>query len=393
MTAIVLILLGLVISLAVSTRIFRRRWRASEEQRTIELQRERYQQVELMHAESTRMALLLDGMIEGLVELDASGRVMLANRAAEKMFGFSRMLAGRTVLDLLRNRDVAALASRALVAAEPIEEEVQLEGATRRVLQISAVALHDAKGAVSGAVLVFRDITRLRQLESVRQDFVANVSHELRTPLSVMKSAAETLLDGGMNDATVATRFLGIIDKHASRLGLLIDDLLLLSRLDSEHLTLKLESLSLHGVVQEVLNNFVSQAQVRGASLHNRVPPEIFVRADPDRFQQIVGNLIDNAVKHGRPEGQILVRARVLNYERVEVSVRDDGPGIPVEAQPRIFERFYRVDKARSREQGGTGLGLAIVKNLVLAHGGVVRVESTPGNGTEFFFTLSRVEN
>ena len=357
-----------------------------QHERELRAERERHAAAEQAH--QARMEAMLDGMIEGLVVLDAKGRIALANHAAEQMFQFSRMMVGGTVLETLRNHEVAALAVRAATAAEAIEHEVRLEGAAPRVLQISAVALHGQQDTVAGTVLVFHDVTRLRQLEAMRQDFVANVSHELRTPLSLIKSTAETLIDSGMKDPAVNARFLEIIDKHASRLTLLIDDLLLLARLDSDRVELNLQPVRLRDAAQEAVDYSVLRAKSRNVSLENRVPVEVVAHADPDRLQQVLGNLIDNAIKYGRADGRVVVQGRVIDPQRVELSVRDDGPGIPPEATSRIFERFYRVDKARSREQGGTGLGLAIVKNVVLAHGGEVRVESAPGAGAEFFITL-----
>jgi signal transduction histidine kinase len=222
----------------------------------------------------------------------------------------------------------------------------------------------------------------------MRQDFVANVSHELRTPLSLIKSAAETLLDGGRHDAAVTVRFLDIIDKHASRLTLLIDDLLLLARLDSGRIDLKLQPVGLRAAAQEALDDAALIARARNVLLQNEVPPGIEAHADPERLRQVFSNLIDNAIKYGRADGRVVVEGRALESGRVEFSVRDDGPGIPPDAVARVFERFFRVDKARSREQGGTGLGLAIVKNVVQAHGGDVRVESTVGHGTAFIIML-----
>ena len=343
---------------------------------------------EALHAQTTRMEAMLDSMVEGLVVLDSRGRIVLANHAAEWMFNFSRMMVGGTVPQAIRNHEVAALAAQALEATSPIEHEVQIETPKRRVIQISAVALRDAEGGPAGAVMVFHDVTQLRQLEAMRQDFVANVSHELRTPLSLIRSAAETLIDGGKNDPQVTARFLDIIDKHASRLTFLIDDLLLLARLDSGRIELKLQPVSLQSVAQEALDDAALIAKSRNVTLRNEVPAEAEAQADPERLRQVLANLIDNAIKYGRADGQVAVRGRRLDVERVQFSVCDDGPGIPFEAKERVFERFYRVDKARSREQGGTGLGLAIVKNVVEAHGGEVRVESEPGRGTEFFITM-----
>ncbi len=343
---------------------------------------------ESLHAHTARSEAMLDSMIEGLVVIDARSRIVLANRAAEELFGFSRMMVGGMLLEAIRHHEIAALAARAGTEGAVIEHEVRLDGSAPRFLQISAVALRDAGGAAAGAVLVFHDVTRLRELEGVRQDFVANVSHELRTPLSLIKSAAETLIDGAKDDPVVATRFLEIIDKHANRLTLLIDDLLLLARLDSGRIEMRFQALGAHDAVQDALDDYGIVARARSVTLTNAVPRGLTVRADPERLRQVLSNLIDNAIKYGRAEGHVTVGGRALSAERVELTVRDDGPGIPMEAKERVFERFYRVDKARSREQGGTGLGLAIVKNVMQAHGGEVRVESAPDEGTTFFLTL-----
>ena len=358
--------------------------------RDLEDQAERFSTVQ--RNERAQMEAMLDAMIEGLVVVDPAGHIVLANRAAESMFRFSRMMAGGTLLEAIRHHEVATLARRAITEDEPIEHEVRLEHAGPRILQVSAVALHDPQRQRAGAVLVFHDVTRLRQLESVRQDFVANVSHELRTPLSLIRSAVETLLDGGKNDPDVTSRFLTIVDRNAARLTLLIDDLLLLARLDSGRAELDLHTIGLRATVQECLEDAALIAKGRGVTLQNTVPDSLQALADPVRLRQVLGNLIDNAIKYGRTDGTVTVSARRASGAMVEVSVRDDGPGVPAEARQRIFERFYRVDKGRSREQGGTGLGLAIVKNVVQAHGGDVRVESTVGEGAEFFFTLPAEE-
>ena len=383
-----LILLALLVGAYVFIRRQRNAMAAAERRQADELRRQQEAFAETQRQEKLRHETLLDAMIEGVVVIDPERRLILANRAAEELFQFSRMMAGGTLLEAMRNHEVATLARRALVEEAPIEHEVRLDYPRARILQVSAVALRDRAGNSTGAVLVFHDITRLRQLESVRQDFVANVSHELRTPLSLIKSATETLLDGGKDDPAVTTRFLQIVEKHANRLTLLIDDLLLLARLDSGRMNLEPKELALRGTVQEALDDATPIATGRGVRLVNEVPGAVAVRADPVRLRQVLGNLVDNAIKYGRADGTVTVTARPISSVMIEVTVRDDGPGIPAEALNRIFERFYRVDKARSREQGGTGLGLAIVKNVVQAHGGEVRVESAVGNGATFFFTL-----
>jgi len=224
----------------------------------------------------------------------------------------------------------------------------------------------------------------------VRQEFVANVSHELRTPLSLIKGATETLIDGAKTDPIALERLLTIIDRHANRLTLLIDDLLLLAKLDSGRVALNLQPSPLRVATQEVIDDLMPRAEPRGMQLKNQIAAGLLAQADPDRLRQVLSNLIDNAIKYGRQGGSVTITGKALSEHLVEVCIQDDGPGIPADARARVFERFYRVDKARSREQGGTGLGLAIVKHVVQAHGGDVRVESEPGHGAAFYFTLPR---
>jgi len=350
--------------------------------------RERREQ-EIRHATALRerslhLETLFDRMIEGLIVVDADGRIRLANRAAANLFGITSPAAGRPLLEAVRQHEVAAVVARLQHEREVLGHEFRIEGAASRILEVNAVSLPES----AGALLVFHDLTRLRQLEMIRQEFVANVSHELRTPLSLIKGAAETLLDGGKEDPETLAKFLGIIDRHASRLALLIEDLLLLSALDSGRIELHVRTTALHATVQEVLDDFAHAAKEKGVALHNEVPAALRVRADEGRLRQVLSNLVDNAIKYGRENGRVQVGAAGLGAGWLQVFVRDDGPGIPAAARERVFERFFRVDKARARAQGGTGLGLAIVKNLVLAHGGEVRVESADGRGTTFFFKL-----
>jgi len=339
--------------------------------------------------QSQRTAALFDRMVEGLIVVDGGGRIRLANRAAKSLFGFDGHAAGRTILEATRNHEVAAVVARLDRELEVLGHELRIDSMdSPRFLQVNALALRDAAGSNDGAIIVFHDLTRLRQLEGVRQEFVANVSHELRTPLSLIKSAAETLLDGAKDDPAALTRFLQIIDKHANRLALLIDDLLLLSTLDSGGLRLDRQPLALKSTVQDAIDDLQPRALARDVTLVNRVPGSLFALADSDRIRQVISNLVDNAIKYGRVSGTTVVEGGLLADGRIELRVVDDGPGIPKESQIRIFERFYRVDKARSREQGGTGLGLAIVKHVIQAHGGEVRIESEPGSGANFVLSL-----
>jgi two-component system phosphate regulon sensor histidine kinase PhoR len=340
--------------------------------------------------QAERSAALFDRMVEGVIVTNSSGRIRMANRAAEACFGFDGAAVGRTLIEATRRHEIAAIADRLDRETEVLGHELLLEGAgTARFLQVNALALRDAGGGRDGSLFVFHDVTRLRQLEAMRQEFVANVSHELRTPLSLIKSAAETMLDSSQDDPAMRRRFLEIIDRHANRLTRLIDDLLLLSTLDSGRMKLDLQPVLLRAAMQEVVEDFQGRARARLVAIDITVPGDLIVRADPDRLRQVLSNLVDNAIKYGRDEGRVILAARLGADGQAEVSIHDDGPGLAADVQPRIFERFYRVDKARSREQGGTGLGLAIVKHVVQAHGGEVRVESRAGFGTTFFFTLS----
>ena len=240
-----------------------------------------------------------------------------------------------------------------------------------------------------GVVMVLHDITELRRLEQVRTEFVANVSHELRTPLTAIHGYLETLLAGALEEGANARRFLQIVFRHTERLGRLLDDLTDLSNIELGRVSLKLEPTRVDEVVDSVLIIIGPKAESGRVRLGHELPPGLPpALADRDRLAQVLINLVDNAVKYTREGGRVTIGARVLEGGGMEVSVADTGIGIPAADLPRITERFYRVDKARSRELGGTGLGLAIVKHLVLAHGGELRIDSDPEQGTTVRFTL-----
>jgi two-component system phosphate regulon sensor histidine kinase PhoR len=368
----------------------RRRLKREAELHRNEIEHLRAAQEKELRYHALRLQAVLDSMVEGIVVLDQDHHVVLTNHAAGELFGFPQPATGRALLETVRHHEVAAVANRLANESSVIGYEFRIEGTPSRFLQVNAVALRDRTGIGSGSVFVFHDVTRIRELENVRQDFVANVSHELRTPLSLIKGAAETLIDGAKNDSVALERLLSIIDRHADRLTLLIDDLLLLARLDSDRVDLKIQSVQLRPAVQEVVDDLSSLARARDVTIENLLPTGLTAHVDPERIRQVISNLINNAVKYGRPAGTVKISAETLNDQFVEVCVQDNGPGIPSDARTRIFERFFRADKARSREQGGTGLGLAIVKHVVQAHGGEVRVESEPGHGASFYFTLPR---
>jgi len=333
-----------------------------------------------------QQAALFDSMVEGVLVLDEQGRVQVANRAFAQLFAIRSPLLGKTLIEALRLHEVLELAQTVAAAGQPIERELRLPGLEERWVHISASPIVSADGRRWGIILVFHELTRLKRLERARQEFVANVSHELRTPLSHIKGYVETLLAGAKDDPTVATRFLEIIERNANRLCWIIEDLLTISELESGRLEIELRPVALGPVVAKVLDDFRTRAANRGVRLINEVP-DLAVRADAARLEQVLSNLLDNAIKYGRKDGCVRVAAQ-REPTWVVLSVADDGPGLPPEALERVFERFYRVDKSRSRELGGTGLGLAIVKHIVHSHGGKVWAQSQLGRGATFYFTL-----
>ncbi len=330
---------------------------------------------------------LLNSMIEGLLLLDESGCIQLANRAFTKLFDISSDVRGKTVLEVVRQHELAELVKNVAAQKQVLGYELKLSGLSERWLQINAAAISDGPGQRQGTIIVFHDLTRLKQLERTREEFVANVSHELRTPLSLIKGYVETLLDGAKDNPEVATRFLQTIQRNSERLQFLIEDLLTISELESGRIKMNLQSVRLHSLVDRVMEDLKPQAESRQVALSNHVP-ELVARADSDRLQQVLGNLIGNAIKYGRNDGHVGITGQLVDGNIIELCVQDDGPGIPAESLERVFERFYRVDKARSREQGGTGLGLSIVKHIVQSHGGKVWAKSEPGKGAAFYFTL-----
>jgi two-component system phosphate regulon sensor histidine kinase PhoR len=335
----------------------------------------------------TQQEALFNSMIEGLLLLDADKHIQLANRAFMELFDITADVRGKTVLEVVRQHELADLVETVAAQKQVLGYEIKLGGLSERVLQINAAGVFDDDGKKQGTILVFHDLTRLKQLERTREEFVANVSHELRTPLSLIKGYTETLLDGAKDNPEVATKFLHTIQRNSERLQFLIEDLLTISELESGRIKMNLQSVRLHSLVDRVLEDFKTQANTRRMELKNTLP-ELTARADADRLQQVLGNLIGNAIKYGRESGHVSVSGQLLDGTAIELCVQDDGPGIPAESLERVFERFYRIDKARSREQGGTGLGLSIVKHIVASHGGKVWVKSEPGSGAAFYFTL-----
>jgi two-component system, OmpR family, phosphate regulon sensor histidine kinase PhoR len=330
---------------------------------------------------------LFNSMGEGVVLLDRAGRIQLVNQSLEKQFALSVDVRGQSMLEAFRRPELAQLLARLGSEHNVLSGEIEIGGSEPRYFEVTAATVFDREARAQGAILLFHDLTRIRQLENTRREFVANVSHELRTPLSLIKGYVETLLDGAISDPEMAARFLQTIERHSNRLTNLIEDLLTISRLESGQITLQLRAIPLRPFAAAVITELQNRAKERGATIANEIPDALTGRADPDRLEQVLVNLLENAIKYGRPRGRVSVKGRTVNGH-VELCVADDGPGIPAEARERVFERFYRVDRARSRESGGTGLGLAIVKHIVQSHGGKVWLESETGHGSQFYFTL-----
>jgi two-component system phosphate regulon sensor histidine kinase PhoR len=342
-----------------------------------------------LEGERAKVAAMLDSMVEGVIALDQQGRIFLMNPGARSIFGLRREpVEGRPLLEVVRHKPLLDLVEgcRARGVGEQFRGEVELGPPVERTLDVHATVVAFAANR-SGVLLVLHDITELRRLERVRTEFVANVSHELRTPLTSIRGYLETLLDGALEEPGNARRFLEVVHTHAGRLSRLVDDLLQLSDLETGKVALKPAPVILHAVAEDVLAIFEQQAAQQQLALCNQVPPGLCVQADRDRLIQILVNLVDNAVKYTPAGGQVVMGAAGREGQ-AEVSVRDTGSGIPSTDLPRLTERFYRVDKARSRQLGGTGLGLAIVKHLVQAQGGELRIESELGKGTSVRFTL-----
>ena len=332
-----------------------------------------------------QLRTILSGMVEGVVALDAAQRILYANERATQLLGLPwQAPVGRRLWEVVRQRPLLDVVQRALDSSEPQREELGWNGSSMRSLTVHAARLPGLPPR--GAVLVLHDTTDLRRLERLRQEFVANVSHELKTPLSVIKVCVETLLDGAMDDPHHRRQFLEQLDSQSNRLHALILDLLSLARIESGEELFDFKSIAISEIVQSCLERHLPRAETK-EQVVEIVPPEgddaVAVWADEEALEQILDNLLDNAVKYTPQGGRVSVRWR-REGEQVCLEVADTGIGIPEADLPRIFERFYRVDKARSREMGGTGLGLSIVKHLTQAMQGSVRAASRPGQGTTF---------
>lgn len=344
-----------------------------------------------------QLLAILSSMVEGIMVLDPRGRVLQVNPAFERMFAVRADQAkGRLYDEVIRHHDLSTLTAQALETHQERSGEIALES-SRRILRVEAGTVARGDHANQACVvLVFYDVTALRRLEQVRKDFVANVSHELRTPLTAIKGYVEALLDGGKDNPQEAVRYLDIILKQSDRLNLLLEDLLQLSQIESGQVAFKHDPVPLNALVERTLALITPLADKKGHTVSVALAPDLPpVLGDEERLVQVLTNLLDNAVKYTPPNGSLAIATRRVDSpsggpaeEAVELTVADTGIGIPEPDRPRVFERFYRVDKARSRELGGTGLGLAIVKHIVEGHGGKVWVEGNQPTGSRFIVRL-----
>jgi two-component system phosphate regulon sensor histidine kinase PhoR len=351
--------------------------------------------IEEISKEKGTLQTILKGMAEGVLVVDEKNHIIMINDTLRTLFSPSTEVVDKTPLELIRHAELEGAIHKAIREGKNSSFELTLPTSLGKIFEVNVVGIlplleeEQKEGhGMRGAIAVFHDISRLKELEKVRQDFVANVSHELRTPLTTIKGYTETLLDGALREE-VAPQFLQVIQKHADRLAKIVEDLLTLSKVESKEFQLKKEKLHLSELIDDVLEFVKEVAEKKKISIDTvPVPPSLTIEGDRNILEQVLFNLLDNAIKYGREGGKITLSAVQKNQSEIEISIRDNGIGIPKEDLPRIFERFYRVDKGRSQELGGTGLGLSIVKHLIQAHGGRVWAESRLGEGSTFYFTL-----
>jgi len=339
-------------------------------------------------------------MQEGVIAINDQEQIITINKAAAKIFDFSpEMLKTKHVLEVARNYDLQVFIKKALATSEPVEDDIVIDAGERMVLNIHSTALYDAHDKRMGTLIIFHDITRLRLLESMHKDFAANVSHELKTPLTTIKGFIETLQQMMADSESVLPRdsaaqfgrFMGIIEKNVNRMVRLIDDLLALSRLERLKGTdIQFETHPLADLIQKVVRFCADRAQSRGITMELHCPDTLVAMVDPTLMEQAVFNLVDNAIKYSGEGACISINVELKDRD-IQIQVKDTGSGIDAAHLPKVFNRFYRVDKGRSRDQGGTGLGLAIVKHIVQYHNGRIEVESRRGKGTCFTITIPGV--
>ena len=356
----------------------------------LHMMRHQREERDRLQNEAVNQQTILQSMDEGVMVVDSKHMIRFVNPAFKTILTVESEPIGETVLATLKDDDFDEIISAVLRTGAVQEREISPNGGRPvRHFAVSAMPLREAKGN-PGVVMILRDVTRLRQLEDVRKEFVANVSHELRTPLSIFQGYTETLIDNPELPPEDTRPMLEIMRKHSRRLNALVEDLLILARLESRDEKLHLAPLDVAKFLRESVTDWsMRSAEKKIALTANVTPGTPTISADAFRLEQVMGNLIENAIKYTNTGGRVTVRAFAMD-DGVEIRVEDTGLGIPAADVPRIFERFYRADKGRSREHGGTGLGLSIVKHIVLAHGGNVFAESEVGRGTSIILRLPK---
>jgi two-component system phosphate regulon sensor histidine kinase PhoR len=346
--------------------------------------------IETIMSQRNELETVLASMLEGVIAIDNEERIINLNSAAAGLFDSKpENCRDRNLQEVIRNSALQQFVRQSIISQVPKEDDISLYHNGEKTLHLHSSPLLDANKERIGTLVVFNDVTHLRRLENMRRDFVANVSHEIKTPLTAIKGFVETLHQGGVDNPEEAKRFLGIIQKHVDRLSSIVEDLLSLSRIEQEDevKTIKLEE----GFIKDVFRSAIlicrPKAEEKNITVISLCDEPISARFDAMLLEQAVVNLLDNGIKYSEPERTIYLKAERDNSE-IKISVVDQGLGIAKKHLPRLFERFYRVDKARSRKMGGTGLGLAIVKHIAQAHGGSVSVESTLGQGSTFTIHL-----
>jgi two-component system phosphate regulon sensor histidine kinase PhoR len=344
--------------------------------------------------ERSKLISIMSHLVSGVIVIDKVGRIILVNHATEELLGISEAeIVGRWHWEAGHHYGLSSLVDEAIIGGEVQKREVQLHKPKEMTIEAHVTPIRQASGSLAGAVVLLHDVTEWKRLEHMRSDFVANVSHELRTPITALKGFAETLLDGALSDQPTAMQFIEIMREEADRLGRLVEDLLDLSRIEAKQIELHLGPVDAEWLLQKIVDINLFQAHEAGVQLTYEVDDdgEWLAYVDGDRLQQILMNLVSNALQFTPAGGKITLSVGRKD-DRLVFAVEDTGVGIPAADISRVFERFYRVDKARSRQSGGTGLGLSIVRHLVEAHGGHVGVSSQVNQGSRFFFDVASLE-
>ncbi|OGS46026.1 MAG: hypothetical protein A2539_08420 [Elusimicrobia bacterium RIFOXYD2_FULL_34_15] len=344
--------------------------------------------------EKNELSIVLSDMVEGVILVDKNRRIIMLNQSLSNMLYLrSDEAVGRHSWEILGNEEINNAIESTLAKAEPVRKDITILLPEEKYIQVQTSVIYDENNELYGVVGVFHDITQIRKLENMRTEFVANVSHELKTPLTAISGFIETLKEGAINDKKEASKFLDIMQANTERLNNLINDMLVISKSESKEMKLELKKVNIEKILESISSMYKERIDKKSQKLIFEIANNFTeITADEEKLIQIFSNLIDNAIKFTGQGGVITVKCYDVQ-DKIKIEVSDTGIGIPKEHLPRIFERFYRVDKARSREMGGTGLGLAIVKHLIQLHGGTVSVESQPGRGSSFTVVLPKEIN